>query len=48
MSQEQVQAAAFAPPKKNKKPWTPARIALSIVKWLGLTVLCVLFLFPIW
>ena len=48
MSQAQVQAAAFAPPKKNKKPWTPARIALSIVKWLGLTVLCVLFLFPIW
>lgn len=49
MSQEQVQSAAFsAPPEKHHKPWTAARIALSIVKWVGLTLLCVLFLFPIW
>lgn len=34
--------------KKHKRPLTAARIVLSVCKWLGLTVLCVLFLFPIW
>ena len=35
-------------PKKHHKPLTPARVTVSICKWIGLTVLCVLFLFPIW
>ena len=34
--------------KKHHKPLTPARVTVSICKWIGLTVLCVLFLFPIW
>ena len=35
-------------PKKHHKPLTPARVTVSMCKWIGLTVLCVLFLFPIW
>ena len=35
-------------PKKHHKPLTPARVTVSMCKWSGLTVLCVLFLFPIW
>ena len=35
-------------PKKHHKPLTPARVTVSTCKWIGLTVLCVLFLFPIW
>ena len=35
-------------PKKHHKPLTPARVTVGTCKWIGLTVLCVLFLFPIW
>ena len=40
--------ASVPAPRKNRKPYTAARITVSICKWIGLTVLCVLFLFPIW
>ena len=41
-------SASVHKPKKHHKPLTPARVTVSICKWIGLTVLCVLFLFPIW
>lgn len=34
-------------PIKHKRPWTPTRVILKILSWIGLTVLCVLFLFPV-
>lgn len=51
MEQIQKTAGQGVPAKKSKKhhkPLTPARVTVSICKWIGLTVLCVLFLFPIW
>ena len=51
MEQIQKTAGQGVPAKKSKKyhkPLTPARVTVSMCKWIGLTVLCVLFLFPIW
>ncbi len=46
--QTTAQTPQDLPPKRKHKPLTAARITASVCKWSGLTVLCVLFLFPIW